>query len=159
LLLLPPLAAALACSSLPPRLPTFPGDGLSLLQATAPSPTQPCQHDEDDAPTFPDALLNATHPQQAAHVALCILKHLFATLSSSSIPQHWDQQALHTLLNQLDHSILHLNTCLNRTGRLSQARGPRNHLLALHSYFSRLQLFPRTHQHSACAWEHVRLEA
>ncbi|XP_061873443.1 interferon-like [Colius striatus] len=159
LLLLPPLATTLVCPTLPPRLLTFPGDGLRLLQATAPSPTQPCQHDWDDAPDFPGAVLNTTHPQQAAHIALHILQHLFATFSSSSIPPHWDQQALHTLRNQLDHSIHHLRRCLNDTRKLSQGRGPRNHLLALHRYFSRLQLFPGTHHHSACAWDHVHNQA
>ncbi|NWZ54735.1 IFNA protein, partial [Haliaeetus albicilla] len=99
LLLLPALATALACHHLRPRDATFPWDSLQLLQAMAPSPPQPCHHQQ--APFFPDALLHTDHPQQAAATALRILQHLFATLSSPTTPQHWDAQARHHLLNNL----------------------------------------------------------
>ncbi|CAM9132842.1 unnamed protein product, partial [Bubo scandiacus] len=64
LLLLTALATALACHHLPPRHDTFPWDSLQLLQAMAPSPTQPCHPRQ--APVFPDTLLHTSHPQQAA---------------------------------------------------------------------------------------------
>ncbi|NXX37545.1 IFN protein, partial [Nicator chloris] len=100
LLLLTALATALACHHLPPRHDAFSWDSLQLLQAMAPSPPQPCQH---HAPFFPDTLISTDHPHQAAAAALRILRHLLATLSSPSTPQHWDAQARHRLLNNLQH--------------------------------------------------------
>ncbi|NWX50517.1 IFN protein, partial [Steatornis caripensis] len=157
LLLLTALATALACHRLRPRHDTFPWDSLQLLQAVAPSPPQPCHHQQ--APFFPDTLLRSTHPQQAPATALRILQHLFATLSSPTTPQHWDDRARHDLLNNLQHHIQQLQQCLPANGVLFQGQGPRNLLLNINKYFARLHDFLRAHNHSACAWDHVRLEA
>ncbi|NXN48315.1 IFN protein, partial [Rhinoptilus africanus] len=100
LLLLTALATTLACRHLPPCHTAFPWDSLSILRDMAPSPTQPCQHQQPPFP-FPDTLLHNTHPQQAAATARHILHHLLATLSAHSTPQHWDQQARQRLLNNL----------------------------------------------------------
>ncbi|KAM7076796.1 interferon-like [Ciconia maguari] len=158
LLLLTALATTLACHHLRPRDATFPWDSLQLLQAMAPSPPQPCHHQHAPFP-FPDALLHTNPPQQAAATALRILQHLFATLSSPSIPQHWDAQARHDLLNSLQHYKHDLEQCLPTDRTLFKRQGPRNLLLSIHKYFRRIQDFLHTHNHSACAWDHVRLEA
>ncbi|XP_068278864.1 interferon-like [Nyctibius grandis] len=157
LLLLTALATALACPHLRPRDDTFPSDSLQLLQAMAPSPTQPCHLQQP--PFFPHTLLHTTHPQQAAATALCILQHLFDTLSSPSTPRHWDAHARHDLLNNLQRYRHHLERCLTDNAALLQGRGPRNLLLNVNKYFARIHDFLRTHNHSACAWDHVRLEA
>ncbi|NXW11104.1 IFN protein, partial [Fregetta grallaria] len=158
LLLLTALATALACHHLRPRDATFPWDSLQLLQAMAPSPPQPCHHQHAPFP-FPDTLLPTHHPQQAAATALRILQHLFATLSSPSTPHHWDAHARHGLLNNIQHYEHDLEQCLPANGTLSQGQGPRHLLLNVNKYFRRIHDFLRTHNHSACAWDHVRLEA
>ncbi|NXT24267.1 IFN protein, partial [Syrrhaptes paradoxus] len=108
---------------------------------------------------FPDALLHTNHPQQAPATALHILQHLFATLSSPSTPHHWDAQARHHLLNHLQHFIHHMEQCLPAKGMLFKRQGPRNLLLSINKYFRDIQDFLHAHNHSACAWDHVRLEA
>ncbi|NXY89294.1 IFN protein, partial [Alcedo cyanopectus] len=158
LLLLMALAAALACHHLPAQDDTFLWDSIRLLQDMAPRPTQPC-HRHRDALSFPDTLLQTHHPQQAATAALRILQHLFAVLSSPSTPQQWDDHARHRLLNSLQHHIQQLQQCLTTNGTLSQGQGPRNQLLAINRYFADIQAFLRAHNHSACAWDHVRLQA
>ncbi|XP_005236221.3 interferon-like [Falco peregrinus] len=158
LLLLTALATTLACHHLRPGDDTFPWDGLRLLQAMAPSPTQPCQ--QHQAPfRFPDTLLHTSHPQQAAATALRILQHLFHTLSSPSTPQHWDTGARHHLLNHLQHYIQRLEQCPTANRTLLKRQGPRNLLLSINRYFTHIQDFLHTHNYSACAWDHVRLEA
>ncbi|NWU70795.1 IFN protein, partial [Pterocles burchelli] len=158
LLLLTALATAFACHHLRPRGATFPWDSLQLLQAMAPSPPQPCHHQQPLFP-FPDALLHTNHPQQAPATALHILQHLFATLSSPSTPHHWDTQARHHLLNHLQHHIQQLQQCLPANRMPAQGQGPRNLLLSIKKYFRDIQDFLHAHNHSACAWDHVRLEA
>ncbi|XP_065517347.1 interferon-like [Lathamus discolor] len=157
LLLLTALATGLACHHRPARDDTFPWRSLQLLQAMAPSPTPPCQHQQ--APLFPDTLLHITHPQQAAATALRILQHLFHTLASPSTPQHWHNQPRHQLLNSLQHRIQRLQHCLPHDATLFPGQGPRNPLLSINKYFRHIQDFLRAHNHSACAWDHVRLEA
>ncbi|KFQ82567.1 Interferon, partial [Phoenicopterus ruber ruber] len=159
LLLLTALATALACHHLRPRDTAFAWDSLQLLQAMAPSPPQPCRHHHHHAPFFPDTLLHTNHPQQAAATALRILQHLFDTFSSPSTPHHWDAQARHDLLNKLQHYIHRLEQCLTDNTMLFNRQGPRNVLLSINKYFRDIQDFLRTHNHSACAWDHVRLEA
>ncbi|XP_064902696.1 LOW QUALITY PROTEIN: uncharacterized protein LOC135577346 [Columba livia] len=156
LLLLTALAAATACHHLRPRHATFPWDSLQLLRAMAPSPTQPCHHQH--APSFPDTLLNTPRSQQPA-AALTILQHLLQILSSNSIPQHWHNQAREHLLNSLHHHSQQLQQCLTPNRMLFRTQGPRNLLLTIHKYFGDIQDFLRTHNHSACAWDHVRLQA
>ncbi|NXY81692.1 IFN protein, partial [Alcedo cyanopectus] len=158
LLLLTALAAALACHHLPAQDDTFLWDSIRLLQDMAPRPTQPCHH-QRDALSFPDTLLQTHHPQQAATAALRILQHLFAVLSSPSTPQQWDDHARHRLLNSLQHYIHHLEKCLLANGMLSKGQRPRNQLLAINRYFADIQAFLRAHNHSACAWDHVRRRA
>ncbi|XP_072715384.1 interferon-like [Ciconia boyciana] len=158
LLLLTALATTLACHHLRPRDATFPWDSLQLLQAVAPSPPQPCHHQHAPFP-FPDTLLHTNPPQQAAATALRILQHLFATLSSPSTPPHWDAQARHHLLNSLQHYKHDLEQCLPTDRMLFKRQGPRNLLLSINKYFRHIQDFLHTHNHSACAWDHVRLEA
>ncbi|XP_010152365.1 PREDICTED: LOW QUALITY PROTEIN: interferon-like [Eurypyga helias] len=118
LLLLPALATALSCHHLRPHHATFPWDSLQLLQAMAPSPTQPCHH--PPAPLFP---------------------------------------ARHQLLTLLQHHIHHLEQCLPAHGTLLKRQGPRSLVLSINKYFRDIQDFLRTHNHSACAWDHVRLQA
>ncbi|KAM4640224.1 interferon-like [Amazona ochrocephala] len=157
LLLLTALATGLACHHRPARDATFPWRSLQLLQAMAPSPTPPCQHQH--APLFPDTLPHITHPRQAAATALRILQHLFNTLSSHTTPQHWHNDARHQLLNSLSHYIHHLEHCLSGNVRRIRSLGPHNLLLKINKYIHNIQDFLRTHNHSACAWDHVRLEA
>ncbi|NXA30385.1 IFN protein, partial [Ibidorhyncha struthersii] len=158
LLLLTALATTLACHHLPPCHATFLWDSLKILQDMAPSPPQPCQHQQAPFP-FPDTLLHTNHPQQAATTARHILDNLFATLSSQSTPHHWDAQARDRLLSKLHHHSQQLQQCLPPNGTLFQGQGPRNPMLSINKYFRRIQDFLRTHNHSACAWDHVRLEA
>ncbi|XP_063176163.1 interferon-like [Chroicocephalus ridibundus] len=157
LLLLTALATTLACRHLPPCHSTFPWDSLSILRDMAPRPPQPCQHQQAPFP-FPDTLLHNSHPQQAAATARHILDNLFATLSAQSTPQHWDDQARHRLLNNLHCHSQQLQQCLAPNGTLSQGQGPRNRTLTINKYFGRIHNFLHTHNHSACAWDHVRLE-
>ncbi|NXG62651.1 IFN protein, partial [Hemiprocne comata] len=157
LLLLTPLATATTCHHLWPRDHTFSWDNLQLLQAMAPSPPQPCHH---QPPTpFPDPLLHTNNPRHAAAAALRILQHLLDILSSPSTPQHWDTKARHELLNNLEHYIHQLHQCLTPRATLFQGQGPRNLLLNINKYFTRIQDFLHTHNHSACAWHRVLLEA
>ncbi|KAM6364024.1 interferon-like [Pluvialis apricaria] len=158
LLLLTALATTLACHHLRPQDATFAWDSIRILKAMAPSPPQPCQHQHAPFP-FPDTLLHTNHPQQAAATARHILHHLFATLSSHSTPRHWDAQARNRLLSKLHHYINHLEQCLPANGMLIKRQGPRNMMLSINKYFSRIQDFLRTHNHSACAWDYIRLEA
>ncbi|NWY63048.1 IFN protein, partial [Chionis minor] len=157
-LLLTALATTLACPQLRPQDATFAWDSINILKAMAPSPPQPCQHQQVPFP-FPDPPLHTDHPQQAAATARHILDNLFATLSSHSIPQHWDAQARHRLLNNLQHYIHHLEQCLPANSMLIKSQGPRNTTLAINKHFRRIRHFLHTHNHSACAWDHVRLEA
>ncbi|XP_051497866.1 interferon-like [Apus apus] len=157
LLLLTPLATATACHHLRPRDDTFSWDNLQLLQAMAPSPPQPCHH---QPPTpFPDILLHTHNPGHAAAAALRILNHLLAILSSSRTPPQWDAEARHELLNNLEHYIHHLQQCFPDSSTLLKRHGPRNLLLNINKNFTRIQNFLLSHHYSACAWEHVRLEA
>ncbi|NXO89359.1 IFN protein, partial [Certhia brachydactyla] len=132
-----------------------PGDALQLLQRMAPRTTEPCNLQKP--PFFPDTLLlrNNLHPHQAAIIALRILQHLFHTLSTSS--PHWNTQARSHLLNKLQHQIHHLETCLPDNTTLF--KGPRNTLIAINKYFRDIHLFLHAHNHSSCAWEHIRFEA
>ncbi|XP_066037003.1 interferon-like [Chamaea fasciata] len=156
LLLLTALATTLACQQLWTHDDTFPGDALRLLQGMAPSHTQPCHLQEP--PFFPDTLLrNNLHPHQAAAAALRILQRLFHTLSTNSTRQHWPTQARNDLLNKLQHHIHHLEQC--RPDNATLFKGPRNPLLTINRYFKDIHLFLHAHNHSACAWDHVRQEA
>ncbi|NXE30277.1 IFN protein, partial [Ardeotis kori] len=162
LLLLMALATALACHHLRPRHDTFPWDSLQLLQAMAPSLAQPCHHHH--APfLFPNTLLHNNYPQQAAATALHILQHLFTTLSSPTTPHHWDAQAHHDLLSNIQHNIQHnihhLEQCVPDNSMLFKRQEPRNLLLSINKYFRDIQQFLHTHNHSACTWDHVRLKA
>uniref|UniRef100_A0A8C5TL60 IFN protein n=1 Tax=Malurus cyaneus samueli TaxID=2593467 RepID=A0A8C5TL60_9PASS len=156
LLLLTALATALACQHLWTPDDTFPADALRLLHDMAPSHAQPCHLQQP--PFFPDALRhNNLHPQQAAAAALRILQHLFHTLSDNSTRHHWHTQPRNDLLNQLQHHIHHLEPCLRNSTTLF--KGPRNTLLTINKYFRDIHLFLHAHNHSACAWDHVRVEA
>ncbi|NXS84866.1 IFN protein, partial [Erpornis zantholeuca] len=153
LLLLTALTTALACHHL--RTHDL-GDALQLLQDAAPSHAQTCHLQEP--PSFPDTLLrNNLHPHQAAATALRILQHLFHTLSTNRTRQHWHGHARNDLLNKLQHYIHHLEQCLPDSATLF--KGPRNPLLTINKYFRDIHLFLYAHNHSACAWNHVRLEA
>ncbi|XP_063278091.1 interferon-like [Prinia subflava] len=156
LLLLTALATTLACQQLWTHDDTFPGNELRLLQDMALSRTQPCHLQEP--PFFPDTLLhNNLHPHQAAAAALRILQQLFHTLSNNSTRQHWPTQARKDLLNKLQHHIHHLEQCLPDSATLF--KGPCNPRLTINKYFRDIHRFLHAHNHSACAWDHVRLEA
>ncbi|NXH01600.1 IFN protein, partial [Loxia leucoptera] len=153
LLLIVALATGLPCHHLRTH---DPGNTLQLLQDMAPRMTQFCNLQKP--PVFPDTLIhNNLQPQQAAATALRILQHLFHTLSSNGTRQHWPSQPRNHLLNKLQHHIHHLEQCL--ADKPTPFKGPRNSLLAINKYFRDIHLFLHTHQHSACAWDHVRLEA
>ncbi|NXU18826.1 IFN protein, partial [Pardalotus punctatus] len=153
LLLIMGLATGLPCRHL--RTHNL-GDALQLLQDMAPSTIQPCHLQEP--PFFPNTLPhNNLHPHQAAAAALRILQHLFHTLSTNSTRQHWHTQPRNDLLNKLQHYIHRLEQCLPDNATLF--KGPRNTLLAINKYFRDIHLFLHAHNHSACAWDHVRLEA
>ncbi|NXS99848.1 IFN protein, partial [Jacana jacana] len=160
LLLLTALAATtLACRHLPPCHTTaFPWDSLHLFRHMAPRPTQPCQHQQPLFP-FPDTLLHTNQPQQAAATARHILHHLFTILATHTIPQHWHQQQRQRLLNNLHHHSQQLQQCLPDNATLFQGQGPRDTTRTINKYFSRIHHFLHAHNHSACAWEHLRLEA
>ncbi|NWW40750.1 IFN protein, partial [Panurus biarmicus] len=152
LLLTVALATSLPCHHL--RIHN-PADAVQLLHDMAPSHTQPCHLQQP--PFFPDTLLhNNLQPHQAAATALPILQHLFRTLSTNSSRQHWPTQPRNDLLNKLQHHIHHLEQCLPDNAALS--RGPRNPLLTINKYFSNIHRFLQAHNHSACAWEHVRVQ-
>ncbi|NXX42680.1 IFN protein, partial [Tricholaema leucomelas] len=157
LLLLTAPAIICACHYPHPLDDTFSWESLQLLHTMAPSPTQPCQHQQ--APTLPSALLHNSHPQQAPTITLRILQHLFAIFSSPSSPQHWDAQARDELLNNLHHHIHHLEQCLPANGMLSKRKTPRNLRLSIDKYFRSIQEFLHTQNHSTCAWDYVRLQA
>ncbi|NXP56861.1 IFN protein, partial [Heliornis fulica] len=147
------------CHHLRPRDATFPWDSLRLLQAMAPKPPEPCHQQQE--PFFPHTRLhtNHTHRDAATATALHILDRLFDILSSPSTPQHWHAQARRHLLNTLQHYSHHLEQCLTDNGTLLKAPALRNLRLSIDDYFSRIQDFLHTHNHSACAWDQVRREA
>ncbi|NWR47115.1 IFNB protein, partial [Regulus satrapa] len=133
------------------------GEALQLLHHMAPSTMQPCHLRE--MPFFPKTVLSSNlQPHQAAAAALSILQHLFHTLSRSSSSQFWPSQPRNSLLNKLQHHIHHLQQCLlNNTATLLTAPG--HPLLTINKYFRDIHRFLDAHNHSACAWDHVRLEA
>ncbi|XP_009468578.1 PREDICTED: interferon-like [Nipponia nippon] len=158
LLLLTALATALPCHHPRTHDATFLWRSLQFLRAMAPSSTQTCHHQPAPFP-FPDALLHTSHPQQAAATVQRILDHLFAILSSTSALQHWDTQAHRDLLNTIHRYLQDLERCVPANGTLLQGQGARRLRLDIDEYFSRFHNLLRTHNHSACAWDHVRLEA
>ncbi|NXP08163.1 IFN protein, partial [Thinocorus orbignyianus] len=158
LLLLTALDTTLACQHLPPCHTTFPWDSLNILRHVAPRPTRPCQPQRTLFP-FPEDLLHTNQTQQAAAIARHILHNLFATFSSHSLPQHWNQQQHQRLLNNIHHHSQQLQQCLQDSHALSQGHATRNTTRTINKYFSRIQHFLHAHNHSACAWDHVRLEA
>ncbi|NXJ72906.1 IFN protein, partial [Rostratula benghalensis] len=158
LLLLMALNTTLACQQMRHRDDTFAWDSLKILKTMAPTPPLPCQHRQPPF-LFPDILHHVKQPQQAATIARHILHNLFAILSKHSIPKHWDIKAWHDLLNNLHHYIQHLEHCMPANRMLIKTQGPRNIVLSINKYFRHIQDFLHTHSHSACAWDHVRLEA
>ncbi|XP_014804851.1 PREDICTED: interferon-like [Calidris pugnax] len=156
LLLLTALATTLACRHLPLCHTTFPWDSLTILRHMA--PTHTCQHHTPLLP-FPDTLLHTNQPQQAAAIATHILHNLLAALSSHNGPHHWHHHARQRLLNNLHHRSHQLQQCLTHNATLPQGQAPRNATLTINKYFTRLQRFLHTHNHSACAWDHLRLQA
>ncbi|NXB85145.1 IFN protein, partial [Vidua chalybeata] len=154
LLLLTALATSLACQHLWTHDDTFPGDALRLLQDTAPSHTQPCHLQEP--PFFPDTLLHDNlHPHQAAATALRILQHLFHTLSSTAPASLARSTARNQLLNCI--STTSTTRAMPPRQRPALQRTAPTRCSAL--YFRDIHLFLLAHNHSACAWDHVRLEA
>ncbi|XP_064357806.1 interferon-like [Dromaius novaehollandiae] len=158
LLLLPALATALGCANLRTQQSTFNWHSLQLLNDMAPSSPPSCAQHDEPLP-FPDTLLAIHDPQQAATAVLRILQHLFTTLSNETIPAHWDTHAHQQLLNQLHDQIQHLQQCLPGDNTHFKSQGPRNPWLSITRYFRRIQDFLRTHHHSPCAWDNVRLQA
>ncbi|XP_064497442.1 interferon-like [Pseudopipra pipra] len=156
LLLLTALTSGLPCHPLQTLDNAFPWEQLQLLDHMAPNSTHTCQL--QNPPFFPDTLRhNNLNPQQAAAAALRILQHLFHTLSINSTSQHWHIQPRHRLLNQLQHHIHRLEQCCPDNACLF--KGPRNLVFTMKRYFRGIHLFLHAHNHSACAWEHIRLEA
>ncbi|NXK94643.1 IFN protein, partial [Formicarius rufipectus] len=156
LLVVTALATSLPCQHLWILNNTFPWDALRLLRHMAPNSTETC--DLQNEPLIPDTLLQIPfNPQQATRITLSILNHLFYTLSNNHSSQHWQQRPRHRLLNKLQHYIDHLEKCSPKTSRLF--KGPGNPLLTIDRYFRDIHHFLPAHNHSACAWEHVRLQA
>ncbi|NWR81329.1 IFN protein, partial [Centropus unirufus] len=153
LLLLTALHATLACQ----LLSSLPDHGLHLLHTMAPSSAHLCHHQHQHPSFFPDALRHNNRPHPPQHTAFCILDNLLHTLSSQRVPQHWDNHARQLLLNSLHQHQHRLQQCLTHSATLP----PRscNHMLSVNRYFRTIQNFLNDHNHSLCAWEHVRLEA
>ncbi|XP_009473287.1 PREDICTED: interferon type B-like, partial [Nipponia nippon] len=63
------------------------------------------------------------------------------------------------LLNNLHHYKEDLEQCVPANRMLFKRQGPRNLGLSIDKYFRHIHDFLHTHNHSACAWDHVRLEA
>ncbi|OXB57103.1 hypothetical protein ASZ78_011767 [Callipepla squamata] len=96
---------------------------------------------------------------QAAIITFHILQHLLSILSSPNTPTHWIDRTRHSLLNQINHYIHHLEQCLADQGTRSQRRGPHNSHLRISRYFRHIRNFLQHNNYSACAWDHVRLQA
>ncbi|XP_048788333.1 interferon type B-like [Lagopus muta] len=158
LLLLPALTTAFSCNHLRQQDANFSWKSLQLLQNAAPPPPQPCPQQDVTYP-FPETLLESKDKKQAAITTLHILQHLFNILSSPHTPTHWIDHARHSLLNQIQHYIHHLEQCFVHKGMRSQKRGPRNSHLIINKYFRSIHNFLQLNNYSACTWDHVRLHA
>uniref|UniRef100_A0A8C5X3W1 IFN protein n=1 Tax=Malurus cyaneus samueli TaxID=2593467 RepID=A0A8C5X3W1_9PASS len=110
------------------------------------------------AALFPDALRhNNLHPQQAAAAALRILQHLLPHPQRQQHPPPLAHQPRNDLLNQLQH---HITTSSHASAIAPRSsRDPATQLLTINKYFRDIHLFLHAHNHSACAWDHVRVEA
>ncbi|NXJ06299.1 IFNB protein, partial [Odontophorus gujanensis] len=158
LLLLPALTTAFSCNHLRHQDANFSWKSLQLLQHMAPPPPQPCPQQDVTFP-FPETLLERMDKKQAAIITLRILQHLLSILSSPNTPTHWIDHAHHSLLNQIHHYIHHLEQCLADQDTRSQRRGPHNSHLSIKRYFRHIHNFLQHNNYSACAWDHVRLQA
>uniref|UniRef100_A0A672TGY5 Interferon alpha n=1 Tax=Strigops habroptila TaxID=2489341 RepID=A0A672TGY5_STRHB len=159
LLLLTALTMALTCHHLRPCDAIFSWNSLQLFQVIAPSLPQLCCHQQAPFP-FPDTLLHTNHPQQAtAATTLHILQHLFTTLRSHSTPHHWNAQARHHLINDLQCYIHRLEQCMPANGMLFKGQRLHNLLLRINKHFGRTQHFLCAHHHRPCTWDHVCLKA
>nr|AAV88085.1 interferon b [Gallus gallus] len=158
LLLLPALTTTFSCNHLGHQDANFSWKSLQLLQNTAPPPPQPCPQQDVTFP-FPETLLKSKDKKQAAITTLRILQHLFNMLSSPHTPKHWIDRTRHSLLNQIQHYIHHLEQCFVNQGTRSQRRGPRNAHLSINKYFRSIHNFLQHNNYSACTWDHVRLQA
>ncbi|NXL96120.1 IFN protein, partial [Alectura lathami] len=146
-----------------PQDATFSWNSLQLLHAMAPSTSQPCP--PQDPPQDMDCLfpnstrLDTNDTQQAAHTALCLLQHLFRTLSRPNAPAHWIDRAHQRLLSHIHQYVRRLQRCLGHNGTCRQSRGPRNLHLSIDKHFSCLHNFLQRNNHSPCAWDHVHRHA
>uniref|UniRef100_A0A8B9GC27 Interferon n=1 Tax=Amazona collaria TaxID=241587 RepID=A0A8B9GC27_9PSIT len=137
-----PQPHSLTCSTAHTHPPS-----LQLFQVMAARLPQLCHHKQSPFP-FPDTLLHTNHPQQATTNSLHILQHLFANLRSHSTPHHWNAQARHHLLNNLQCYIHHLEQCMPANGMLFKGQGLHNLLLRINKYFGHIQLWHKsTHLH------------
>uniref|UniRef100_A0A8D0FK41 Interferon alpha n=1 Tax=Strix occidentalis caurina TaxID=311401 RepID=A0A8D0FK41_STROC len=128
------------------------------LQPTSPQHTTTLSTHSHPTNALPQDHHNTTFPWDTAAI-LCILQHLFATLSSPSTTHHWDTQAQHHLLNNFQHYIHHPEQCLSANGMLFKSQGPHNLLLSINKYFGWIQDFLLTHHHRPCTWDHILLKA
>ncbi|NXU49286.1 IFN protein, partial [Turnix velox] len=158
LLLMMALTTTFACQDLNPQDDSFAWDSIKTLKTMAPSPSQPCQHQQEPF-LFPSTLLRNNHPQQAANTAQYILEKLLDIFSRQKIPHHWDTLAHQSLLINLHHYIHHLEQCWPAKRILNKRQGPHNRMLTLNKYFRSIHSFLQTHNHSACAWDQICLEA
>uniref|UniRef100_G1NR05 Interferon alpha n=2 Tax=Meleagris gallopavo TaxID=9103 RepID=G1NR05_MELGA len=158
LLLLPALTAAFSCNHLRHQDANFSWKSLQLLQKAAPPPPQNCPQQDVTYP-FPETVLESKDKKQAAIITLHILQQLFNILSSPHTPAHWIDHAHHSLLNQMQHYIHHLEQCFVDQGTRSQKQGPRNSHLSINKYFRSIHNFLQRNNYSACSWDHVRLHA
>nr|BAA83090.1 interferon alpha [Gallus gallus] len=158
-LLLKALATtASACNHLRPQDATFSHDSLQLFRDMAPTLLQLCpQHNASCS--FNDTILDTSNTQQADKTTHDILQHLFKILSSPSTPAHWNDSQRQSLLNRIHRYTQHLEQCLDSRDTRSRTRWPRNLHLTIKKHFSCLHTFLQDNDYSACAWEHVRLQA
>uniref|UniRef100_A0A8V0YIF6 Interferon alpha n=1 Tax=Gallus gallus TaxID=9031 RepID=A0A8V0YIF6_CHICK len=141
-----------------PQDATFSHDSLQLLRDMAPTLPQLCpQHNASCS--FNDTILDTSNTRQADKTTHDILQHLFKILSSPSTPAHWNDSQRQSLLNRIHRYTQHLEQCLDSSDTRSRTRWPRNLHLTIKKHFSCLHTFLQDNDYSACAWEHVRLQA
>uniref|UniRef100_A0A8V0YIQ0 Interferon alpha n=1 Tax=Gallus gallus TaxID=9031 RepID=A0A8V0YIQ0_CHICK len=158
-LLLKALATtASACNHLRPQDATFSHDSLQLLRDMAPTLPQLCpQHNAS-------LLLQRHHPGHQQHPASRQNhpRHPSAPLHNPQQPQHsspLERQPTPKPPHRIHRYTQHLEQCLDSSDTRSRTRWPRNLHLTIKKHFSCLHTFLQDNDYSACAWEHVRLQA
>ncbi|XP_058421310.1 interferon alpha-2-like [Diceros bicornis minor] len=110
---------------------------------------------------FPQMLVDGHQLEktQAAAVVHETLQQIFHLFSTSGSPAAWDETLLDQFLVGLYQQLDDLETCLGKETKVQQSPlGSENSRLAVKRYFHRISLYLKEKEHSACAWEVVRVE-